>query len=139
MLRRFRTAIRLLLHRVRLQPSLGARGETAAADYLKRQGYRILARQQRLRSGEIDLVALDGQTVVFVEVKTRRSRQKGGPGEAVERSKQRRLTRAATAYLKRHGLLDCPARFDVVAVTWPTGDDRPHIEHFQHAFEATGL
>jgi putative endonuclease len=120
------------------EKSLGQRGEAAAARFLKRLGYKIVARGDRSVGGELDLVAVDGRTVVFVEVKTRRSQDPGSPAEAVDGVKQRRLTRAAGVFLKRHGLLDYPARFDVVAVTWPDNRRRPQIEHFQNAFEAVG-
>jgi putative endonuclease len=118
--------------------SLGQRGERAAARFLRRAGYRIVGRRDRGRLGEIDLVAIDGRTIVFVEVKTRRSHDTGHPAEAVGLEKQRRLTRLALAHLKRHDLLEYPARFDVVAVTWPFGARRPRIEHFRNAFEAVG-
>jgi putative endonuclease len=117
---------------------LGQQGEQAAARYLKRLGYRIVAHDDRMKSGEIDLVAVDGATIVFVEVKTRRSQEAGHPAEAVDAVKQRRLTRAAVTFLKRHGLLEQPARFDVVAITWPEGQRRPTIEHFPNAFDAVG-
>jgi putative endonuclease len=117
---------------------LGDRGEAAAARYLKRQGYKILARAERLKPGELDLVALDRGTVVFVEVKTRRSAEAGHPAAAVGVAKQRRLTRLAVTFLKRHGLLERPARFDVVALTWPEGQRRPAIDHFRNAFDAVG-
>ena len=120
------------------EKTLGQRGEEAAARYLKRRGYKILARGQRLPSGELDLVVLDGRTIVFVEVKTRQSSDVGHPAEAVDAVKQRRLTRLAVTFLKRHGLLEYPARFDVVAITWPAGRGRPVIEHFQNAFDAVG-
>ena len=116
---------------------LGQRGEALAARYLRRRGYKILARTHRLFPGELDLVALDRDTVVFVEVKTRRSADAGHPAEAVTPAKQRRLTRVAVTFLKRHGLLECRARFDVVAITWPE-DRRPTIEHFENAFDAVG-
>jgi putative endonuclease len=118
--------------------TLGERGEAAAARYLKRLGYQIVARGERGRLGEIDLVAVDGRTVVFVEVKTRQSRDAGSPADAVDAEKQRRLTRLAMAFLKRHGLLEYPVRFDIVAVTWPENRRRPTIEHFRGAFEAQG-
>lgn len=124
--------------RLSAEKPLGRRGEEAAAKYLRRQGYRIVAHGERSKFGEIDLVAIDGRTVVFVEVKTRQSQDAGHPAEAVEAVKQRRLTRAAVAFLKHHGLLEHPARFDVVAVTWPEGQRRPAIEHFKDAFEASG-
>lgn len=116
---------------------LGARGEAAAARYLQRLGYKIIARGNRSKWSEIDLIAVDGGTIVFIEVKTRQSQAAGHPAEAVGADKQRRLTRAAIAYLRRHRLLDRPARFDVVAVTWAEGH-RPTIEHIKNAFEAAG-
>jgi putative endonuclease len=118
---------------------LGRRGEEAAARYLRRLGYIIVARGHRDNIGEIDLVAVDGRTVVFVEVKTRTSHDAGHPADAVDDAKQRRLTRLALSYLKRHDLLENPARFDVVAVTWPAGRGRPTIEHFKSAFEPVGF
>lgn len=122
-------------HKWRSSTSLGVRGERAAAKFLKRLGYKIVARAQRTLLGELDLIAVDGRTVVLVEVKTRESHDAGHPLEAIDDHKQQRMTRAALGYLKRHGLLEYPARFDVVAVTWPAGDPRPTIEHIQNAFE----
>ncbi|HRX80362.1 MAG TPA: YraN family protein [Pirellulaceae bacterium] len=118
--------------------SLGVRGERAAARFLKRQGYIIVAHGERDRIGEIDLVAIDGKTIVFVEVKTRASHDRGHPAEAVDQDKQRRLTRVALSYLRRHDLLEYSARFDVVAITWPPDQKQPTIEHFKNAFEAVG-
>lgn len=118
---------------------LGRRGEDAAARYLQSQGFRILARGDRSRSGEVDLVALDHDTVVFVEVKTRRSAEAGHPSTAITPDKERRLTRAAVTWLKRHRLLENRARFDVVAITWPEGAAKPLIEHFPDAFPSEGL
>ena len=118
--------------------TLGRRGEDAAARFLKRLGYKILDRGRRLAAGELDLVALDGRTIVFVEVKTRTSADAGHPAEAVDEVKQRKLTRLAVTFLKRHGLLEFPARFDVVAITWPDKGGRPVIEHFKNAFDAVG-
>ncbi len=118
--------------------SLGARGEVAAAHFLRRKGYRIVARQLRSEFGELDLVALDRRVVVFVEVKTRRSLSAGHPAEAIDIPKQRRLTRAALAFLRQHHLLEQSARFDVVAVLWPPDAHRPVIEHRINAFEPPG-
>src|SRR3954468_5252024 len=81
---------------------LGRRGEDAAARYLKKLGYVIVARGHRDNIGEIDLVAVDGRTVVFIEVKTRTTHDAGHPADAVDEAKQRRLTRLALSYLKRH-------------------------------------
>jgi putative endonuclease len=117
---------------------LGRRGEDAAARFLRTLGYVIVARGHRDNIGELDLVAVDGRTVVFIEVKTRTTHDAGHPADAVDEAKQRRLTRLALSYMKRHDLLDCAARFDVVAVTWPTRG-RPAIEHFKNAFEPIGF
>jgi putative endonuclease len=118
--------------------SLGRRGERAAARFLRRRGYKIVGRSESSPLGELDLIAVDGRTVVFVEVKTRRSHDAGHPAEAVGPDKQARLTRLALAYLKRHDLLDCSARFDVLAITWPETARKPQIEHIRNAFEAVG-
>ncbi len=118
---------------------LGVRGEAAAEKFLQRQGYKILARRLRIQLGELDLVAVEGHCIVFVEVKTRQ--EQGGtdhPADAVDAHKQRRITRAAVAFLKRRGLLEYPGRFDVVAVTWPAAGRRPRIEHIKNAYEAVG-
>ncbi len=117
---------------------LGRRGEEAAARFLKKLGYTIVARGHRDHIGELDLVAVDGRTVVFIEVKTRTTHDAGHPADAVDDAKQQRITRLALAYMKRHDLLECAARFDVIAITWPDRG-RPTIEHFQNAFEATGV
>ena len=85
--------------------------------------------------GEIDIVARDGKTLVFVEVKTR-SYEDPAPEEQVRDAKQHQLTRVAKIYLSRYGTPQPPARFDVVAVIWPEGRE-PIIRHVPHAFEAT--
>ena len=113
----------------------GSRGERAAARYLRRAGLRILARGYGTLWGEIDLVARDGEVLVFVEVKTRRS---GTPAEAVTPEKQRRLTLAALHFLRRRNLLEQRSRFDVVAVVWALDSRAPEIEHIRDAFEAVG-
>lgn len=117
---------------------LGDRGERLAVRFLRRQGFRILHRQYAGKSGEIDLVARDGETIVFVEVKTRKSDAAGHPAEAVTPAKQKQLTKLALAYLKRYNLLEHPARFDVVAILWPDDGGRPEITHYRNAFEAVG-
>jgi putative endonuclease len=119
--------------------SLGQRGENAAARFLKRKGYQILARHVDSPLGELDIIAVDGRTIVFVEVKTRTSTDAGHPSEAIDARKQHRMTQSALAYLKSHGLLKYAARFDVVAITWPEESRRPVIEHFQNAFAPVGI
>ncbi len=119
--------------------SLGEQGECHAARYLRRRlKYAIVATRRRLRYGEIDIVAVDGRTVVFVEVKTRRSETGPRPALAVDEHRRQRMTRAATAFLKSHGLLDYPARFDIVEVIWPVDARRPQILHHPNAFAAEG-
>lgn len=115
---------------------LGQKGEEAAARYLRYRGYRILVRGVRSARGEIDLVALDGKTIVFVEVKTRQSDEPISPAEGVDTRKQSHILRSAQEFLHRHQLEEYPCRFDVVAVTWPAGRRRPAIEHFPGAFQA---
>ena len=133
-----RQAVSRWLERYFSPQPLGQLGEAAARKYLRRRGYKILARGDCVGGGELDLVALDRRTIVFVEVKTRQSHDAGSPAEAVDAEKQRRLTRLALGFLKRYRLLEHPARFDVIAVTWPAGKRRPAIEHFKNAFEAAG-
>jgi putative endonuclease len=127
------------LRRIFPKKTLGQRGEAAATCYLRRRGYKIIARGDRLKhQDELDIVAVQGKRIVFVEVKTRTSSDDGHPAEAVDAAKQRRLTRLAVTFLKRHRLLEYSARFDVIAVTWPAGKRRPRIEHIENAFEAVG-
>ncbi len=118
---------------------LGPRGERVAAKFLRQLGYRILERGHLQRLGEIDLIALDGNCIVFVEVKTWSSADQGDPADAVDRRKQEKLTRAALIYLKQRRLIEQPARFDVVSIVWPNDRNaRPQIRHFINAFEAVG-
>ena len=119
-------------------PTFGEQGERAAARFLRKLGYQIVTTRHRLRYGEIDVIALDGQTVVFVEVKTRRTDRPGEGAEAVNAERQARLTRAALAFLKGHGLLEYASRFDVVEVLWPEGRKCPEIRHLVDAFPAVG-
>ena len=119
-------------------PTLGERGERAAVKQLRRLGYQIVTTRQRHRYGEIDIIAVDGQTVVFVEVKTRRRSEHGRPAEAVDSTRQARLTRAALAFLKSHGLLEYSSRFDVIEVIWPEGEQQPSMHHICDAFPAAG-
>jgi putative endonuclease len=93
----------------------GRRGEQLAARHLKRSGYIILARNYRTAGAEIDLIALDNDTLVFVEVKARGGTGFGLPQEAVDYDKRERIRRAALVYAERRGV-DLPARFDVVAI-----------------------
>jgi putative endonuclease len=96
--------------------AFGKTGEDLAVEELERRGYAILARRYRTRHGEIDIVARDGGTTVFVEVKARATAACGTAAEAVTRAKQRRLVSMAVDYLARNRLAGQPCRFDVVAI-----------------------
>ena len=115
--------------------SLGKLGEDLAVRELERRGYAILARRYRRRGGELDIVARDGATLVFVEVKTRDGDAFGDGHEAVTARKQRRMTQTAIDYMMRHRLTGVPCRFDVVTIRVDEG--RPSIEVVPNAFDAT--
>ncbi len=119
-----------------LRRLFGNKGERAAAKFLKAKGMKVVARQYATKWGEIDLIMLDGDTLVFVEVKTRRSSEGGRPEERVDRTKREHSTKAALAFLKSHGQLGHRSRFDVVAIVWPDEAQPPVITHFVNAFEA---
>jgi putative endonuclease len=111
----------------------GKRGEDIAAAYLKNRGYRIIERNYKCLFGEIDIVAKDGDTVVFVEVKSRKSEKFGDPQGAVGREKQKKISRISLKYLEEKHLYPCDARFDVVAIKMlPAGSI---VELIQNAFE----
>jgi putative endonuclease len=116
---------------------LGSAGEALAERWLSERGYRILGRNCSVQGGEIDLIVEQADTIVFVEVKTRRGLDRGHPSEAVTPAKQQQLTRLALAWLKRRGWLERRARFDVLAITWPESGE-PQIEHYVAAFEPVG-
>jgi len=124
-----------LLGRQERPQTLGQRGEAAAAKFLRRIGYRIILRNFRCQLGEIDIVALDGDTLVFVEVKTR-TYDEPSPEDQVNARKHHQMTKVAKMYLGRYGNEQPPARFDVVAVVWPE-DGEPEIRHTRSAFQAT--
>ena len=115
--------------------ALGRTGEDLACEELKRRGYAIIARRYRRRGGELDIIARDGQTMVFVEVKTREGRAFGEACEAVTANKRRTITRLALDYLMRHRLTECSCRFDVVSIYFESGT--PVIDVYQNAFDAT--
>jgi putative endonuclease len=112
---------------------LGARGERLATEALAQAGYRIIQPDARLPSGQIDIVAEEGDDLVFIEVKTRRSTNFGIPAEAVNAPKQRHLVAAALEYLAAHGWPDRPWRIDVVSILLTSGP--PQIEIIRHAIE----
>jgi putative endonuclease len=114
---------------------LGERGENVAARFLCDKGYKIIVRNFRCPLGEIDIIARDEETLVFVEVKTR-AEDAPSPEDQVDEAKQHQMTKVAKSYLSRYGFPQPPARFDVVAIVWPEGHD-PIIRHTPSAFPAT--
>jgi putative endonuclease len=115
----------------------GTRSERAAARFLRTLGYRILARNYRCALGELDLIALDGDCIVFVEVRSTEHADLSRPAASVDLTKQRRLTKLAVYFLKQQRLLGHAARFDVLAVGWPAERGTPTMAHYPSAFEAT--
>jgi len=115
--------------------SLGKRGEDIAVDYLTHKGYQIVVRNYRRKTGEIDIIVNDGDCIVFVEVKTRKTSRFGHPAEAVTKRKQNQISLTALNYLTRQNLMDAPARFNVIAVTITR--TAPEITHIIGAFETT--
>ncbi|MCU0241210.1 MAG: YraN family protein [Vicinamibacteria bacterium] len=111
----------------------GQMGEHLAQAYLRRAGMDIIECNFRVRSGEIDIVAREGQTTVFVEVKERQASAHGEAVEAVTYEKRRRIVRAARIYASRHALSEKRLRFDVIAIDWRGG--QAHIRHDRDAFD----
>lgn len=109
----------------------GKLGEDLAAQFLINKGYIILERNWRSHHKEVDIIALDGKTLVIVEVKTRKSNEYGLPDLAVDKRKQRLLISAANVYILSHSI-DLEARFDIVSIHFEGGN--PVIEHYQDAF-----
>lgn len=113
--------------------AVGARYEKQACEYLEKQGYQILMCNYRCKCGEIDIIAKDGDYLVFCEVKYRKNGKKGNPLEAVTPAKQRTISRCAMTYMLSHGFAEVPCRFDVVGIL----DDE--ITLIKNAFEITGV
>jgi putative endonuclease len=116
----------------------GNRSERAAAQFLRRRGFRIVARNYSCLQGELDLVAVDHGCIVFVEVRSTGAGDQDKTALSVDLAKQRRLTNLALHYLQRYRLLNHPARFDVLVVSWPADRKEPTISHYRNAFEAVG-
>lgn len=113
--------------------ALGSRGEALAWNFLRKKGYAILEKNYRTRLGEVDVIARKAESIVFVEVKTRRSDRFGTPGEAVDFRKRRKLVRVAQIYLQSRGLENRPSRFDVLSVIWD-GTGEPDFDLLEDAF-----
>ena len=114
----------------------GRRGEDVAAAFVARLGWRLVERNFRCRAGEIDVVALDGDTVVFVEVRTRAGPGFGTPLESVDGRKQAQVGRVARYFLSARGWHERPARFDVIGVRLDAAP--PAVEHVRGAFDLIG-
>ncbi len=114
---------------------IGRTGEDLAVCYLENLGYTIVERNYRKRIGEIDIIARDGECLVFIEVKTRRSSRFGSPFDAVDFRKQQQISRVALAYMTQHRCGDVPVRFDVIGVHL---EKSPKIELIKNAFEYSG-
>ena len=121
--------------RLASRPGTGRRAEDLAAALLERAGLRIVARNWRRPEGELDIVADDAGTCVFVEVRSRTGRDRGHPLETIGVEKRRRVIRSARLYLAAEAPSAAGYRFDVVAVTFPEGDRPPEIVHLPNAFE----
>ncbi len=120
------------------QDRLGRRGEDLACEELRRRGYAILARRFRTRHGEIDIVARDGDVLVFVEVKARSSARFGGARSAVTWPKQRKIMMMAQRYMKRVGWSKRPCRFDIVAIRQYKDGRPPEVALIRNAFSEEG-
>ena len=120
-----------------MRRAVGIKGEEEAARFLARSGLAILDRNVRTRAGEIDLVAREGRTIVFVEVKTRRDLEGEPPQAAVNTRKQNRLGRLAQGYLKSKRIRQSPCRFDVVSVIVNEEGGVKAIRHIPNAFSVS--
>jgi len=114
--------------------TVGSRGEELAAAFLERNGLVIIERNFRCKGGEVDIVARDGNTLVFIEVKSRKTLSYGVPQLAVTPFKQRQISKAALTWLARNQKHDSPARFDVVAILLNSAYQH-QIEHIKNAFD----
>lgn len=125
----------MLLWKKKATQPTGRLGESLAAEFLVNQRYVILECNYRKPYGEVDIIARDGDTLVFVEVKTRKSSGFGSAFEAVDRRKQRHLSRIAQEYLQSHSMVGSPARFDVIAIQLDNDSQPVRIDHIKNAFD----
>ena len=116
-----------------IRRQLGADGEKTAVEYLKKQSYRILTRNFSSGLGEIDIICEREKTILFVEVKTRRTASFGSPLEAVNKRKQHQMAKTALCYIKANSLFNHSFRFDVIAITG-LPDRNPELLHIENAF-----
>ena len=121
-----------------LSPSqaFGQSAESMAEDMLRKKGYRILAKNHRIAGGELDLIADDQGTLVFIEVKARRSNQFGGAPYAITTRKKQQIIKLALCYLSQHGLTNTHCRFDVILAVG-TNEQTLQLTHIEQAFEVS--
>ncbi len=112
--------------------NLGRKGENIALDLLKKKKFHIREKGFRMFRGEIDIIADDGDDLVFIEVKSRRGNQFGHPEDSVTPAKQRQIKKIAAGYLFKHDIQNKPCRFDVIAITF--FEDKVDLTHFEDAF-----
>jgi len=112
---------------------IGQKGENLAFAYLQNLGYKVLERNYRCKLGEVDIIALDNDTLVFIEVRTRSSLDFGLPQESINRRKRHQISKVALEYMTRKKLNNTPARFDVVAISLEPGKEK--IDLIKDAFE----
>jgi putative endonuclease len=112
---------------------IGQKGENLAADYLQNAGYTVLERNYRCKLGEIDIIARDNDTLVFIEVRSRSSLAFGLPQESINRRKRHQISKVALEYMIRRKLKNIPARFDVVAVSFEGRKEK--VDLIKDAFE----
>ena len=116
----------------------GRRSERYAAKYLRKQGWRLVAANVADTLGELDILALEGRTLVIVEVRSTAGTDPLIPAASVDSRKQRRISEAVLRFLGRRRLLGINVRFDIIAIAWPEGQREPKLLHLRDAFESTG-
>lgn len=112
---------------------LGKSGEQLAREYLRKKGYKILEHNYRTRYGEIDIIAQQDSSIVFIEVRTKRTPKFGPPQLSITKFKRNQITKSALAYIKENAISDQSCRFDVVAITFESSGTK--IDHIENAFE----
>ncbi|MDF2519836.1 MAG: YraN family protein [Clostridia bacterium] len=117
---------------------LGAFGEDMACSYLQGMGYKIIERNFSCRVGEVDIIGIDGDTIAFIEVKSRTGVSYGNPSEAVSRTKQGRIVKTALFFMTKHRLFDYMCRFDVIEVLTDGTKENININLIKNAFEYSG-
>ncbi len=117
---------------------LGTYGEQAAVNYIRKLGYNILETNYRLRMGEIDIIAIDDDTIAFIEVKTRSSEKFGQPCESVNYNKQQKIIKTALYFITQRSLTDYMSRFDIIEVFVESDNTISNIKLIKNAFEYSG-